>query len=567
MHGTPARGDYQYFDNVRRDQELRLMRRKVAEYESGEAIVREKERTEKWRCRYEREVKARKKDAAEAERERKRTAKMWQDANEDVHAENEELRAKVERMEARMQKLEERNAELEQQNSDLTAANRTLVHRLGRNHTNSHVPSSGDRPGASVSSTKRHDNNSRAKTDRKPGGQPGHPHHARKKLTPTAAPVVHSEPPEGIDGNSEWYMTDEYVERDEVNARVTVEVIPHRAMIWKNRRTGETRVSPFPEGLHDETNYSRQTEAVVLMLTHVAHVATRKVKQLLYELTDGVLDVSVGWIAGLPKKFSARSSGDLDLIFRALFMDPVMHVDSTVTKVNGKREAVNVACSESAKAVLYTHTKKKGHEAANTLPCRKGSGYEGTVCSDREAAFIKLGETHQLCLAHISRDLQDVISMEKCAWAEALRSLIGEMIDASHTWQGPDAVCEGPTEEQVRNWKERYDEILKRGRTYYCENPPTRHYLKGHNLRVELSEEKDKVLLFLHDTRVPPTNNMAERCLRNHKRALHQAVTFRSSTSVDERCDVESIIQTTRLRDMKILPVLTEILSRPVPES
>ena len=275
MHGTPARGDYQYFDNVRRDQELRLMRRKVAEYESGEAIVREKERTEKWRCRYEREVKARKKDAAEAERERKRTAKMWQDANEDVHAENEELRAEVERLEARMQELEERNAELEQQNSDLTAANRTLVHRLGRNHTNSHVPSSGDRPGASVSSTKRHDNNSRAKTDRKPGGQPGHPHHARKKLTPTAAPVVHSEPPEGIDGNSEWYMTDEYVERDEVNARVTVEVIPHRAMIWKNRRTGETRVSPFPEGLHDETNYSRQTEAIVLMLTHVAHVATR----------------------------------------------------------------------------------------------------------------------------------------------------------------------------------------------------------------------------------------------------------------------------------------------------
>mgnify|MGYP000326175732 FL=1 len=35
-------------------------------------------------------------------------------------------------------------------------------------------------------------------------------------------------------------------------------------------------------------------------------------------------------------------------------------------------------------------------------------------------------------------------------------------------------------------------------------------------------------LLFLHDSRIPATNNEAERLLRNYKRKQAQAVTFRS---------------------------------------
>ena len=49
-------------------------------------------------------------------------------------------------------------------------------------------------------------------------------------------------------------------------------------------------------------------------------------------------------------------------------------------------------------------------------------------------------------------------------------------------------------------------------------------------------------LLFLHDHRVPATNNEAERLLRIYKRKQQQAVTFRSYDSIDHLCQCMSML-------------------------
>ena len=49
-------------------------------------------------------------------------------------------------------------------------------------------------------------------------------------------------------------------------------------------------------------------------------------------------------------------------------------------------------------------------------------------------------------------------------------------------------------------------------------------------------------LLFLHDSRVPATNNEAERLLKNYKRKQAQAVTFRSFESIDYLCQYMSLL-------------------------
>ena len=224
-----------------------------------------------------------------------------------------------------------------------------------------------------------------------------------------------------------------------------------------------------------------------------------------------------------------------------------------------------MACSPVSKAVFFAHTEKKGKQAADALPCAQGMGYKGDVISDREAVFLVLGQLHQQCLAHHSRKLKSIIEIEECEWAKNMRELFHEMITASHEWpgwSGDGVYTGGPDAEQVKDWEARYDDILKAGRDYYCKNPPSRHYLDGHNTRAQLAADKDQVLLFIHNPWIPATNNMAERCLRAHKRELHQSTTFRSSESIDHRCNVASIVQTARLRDMQIYQLLAEILSR-----
>jgi len=49
-------------------------------------------------------------------------------------------------------------------------------------------------------------------------------------------------------------------------------------------------------------------------------------------------------------------------------------------------------------------------------------------------------------------------------------------------------------------------------------------------------------LMFLHDSRVPATNNEAERRLRSYKRKQAQAVTFRRFESIDYLCQCMSIL-------------------------
>lgn len=56
-------------------------------------------------------------------------------------------------------------------------------------------------------------------------------------------------------------------------------------------------------------------------------------------------------------------------------------------------------------------------------------------------------------------------------------------------------------------------------------------------------------ILFLHDNRVPTTNNEAERLLRSYKRKQQQAVTFRSVESTDHLCQCMSMPVMMRLEE------------------
>ena len=56
-------------------------------------------------------------------------------------------------------------------------------------------------------------------------------------------------------------------------------------------------------------------------------------------------------------------------------------------------------------------------------------------------------------------------------------------------------------------------------------------------------------LLFLHNSRVPATNNEAERLLRKYKRKQAQAVSFRSPSSIDHLCKCMSMLVLMRRKE------------------
>ena len=548
----PKRGDYQFYAQTNYQYRIRALERKVKRLESGEALRKAKNSADVWRRRYDRAIAGTKRALRIRDKECDRKVRIWQEAAEDTYAEYEKVRKRNTELEEDLATANQRISELERELEDSRAHCRTVEHQLAMNSQNSSVPSSQDRPqSAPAQKSRGHKNNSRTKSDRKPGAQPGHAHHPRRKLEPTEPPVYLTDRPAGAEGK-DWYMTEDYSNKLLVGLRVEVPVTLYRAMTWRNLKTGATKTSPFPYGMQDEITYGPELKTFVLFCTQYLNVPVRKVQEFLYESTGGALNVSIGWIAELPKEFAAKSKDEMAAIFSRLLHADVVGVDTTVTKNNGKQEAITVACSKDGG--WYVHSVHKGREAAEKLPCGPGSDFAGVIVSDRESTFLN----HQQCLAHHIRELRGISEMEpNLTWAPDMLKLMQAMIHTSHECGG-----EGLSAEQIQEYERRYDEILERGLQEYVKNPPTKHYLKGYGVRKQLAEDKEMVLLFLRNPAVPPTNNDSERCLRGHKRHLHQKTTFRSGQYLDYHCAFLSLATTARKRGSRLYPCLDRIFKK-----
>ena len=106
-----------------------------------------------------------------------------------------------------------------------------------------------------------------------------------------------------------------------------------------------------------------------------------------------------------------------------------------------------------------------------------------------------------------------------------------------------------PDVEKVVSLENRYDAILFKAREEYEYDPPGAYFKDGYNLYRRMEKYRDNHLLFLHDTKVPATNNEAERHLRNYKRKQAQAVSFRSNESVEAICKGMSCLVLMRQKD------------------
>jgi len=119
-----------------------------------------------------------------------------------------------------------------------------------------------------------------------------------------------------------------------------------------------------------------------------------------------------------------------------------------------------------------------------------------------------------------------------------MRALVQEMI---HYRNGlPEEAP--PDTEKVRGYEERYRAILQKAKEEYEYIPASEYYKDGYNLYLRMEEYMSNHLLFLHDHRVPATNNEAERLLRGYKRKQQQAVSFRGFESIEYLCECMSML-------------------------
>ena len=476
--------------------------------------------------------------------------KMLKEKDRRIAALEKELAAANARAEKEREAKLEKTREMYRAQTELEeekGKNQELMAKIGKNHTNSSKPSSADPNHGKIP-------NGRGETDRKPGGQPGHEHHPRKRQTPTESFEIPA-PAEYLDAGK-YKPTGKTVRKQMIKAHISVEVIEYSTPEFRNLKTGQRVHADFPEGYVNDVNYDGTVKALAYMLNNECNVSIEKTRKFLEEASRGKIGICGGTICNLSRQFSDKTKEERDAIFQELLGSPAMHADFTFGRVNGKQGAVIITATPEG-TVLYQAREKKGDEGVKGSPLEH---YDGTVISDHESAIIKHGKRHQECLAHISRYMQGSIENEPGReWSTEMLAWIKKSI---HYWNQIKKGEIGHDMSEANKLVDEYDAIMEKAKAEYEYEPPSSYYREGYNTFRRMYEERERYVLFLLEPSIPPTNNLAERSGRRYKRKSSQVMAFRSEKSREYYCDGLSIMESMKSKDLNLFEGIAERFNR-----
>jgi hypothetical protein len=516
---------------------------KILAFETGERYVSLREDTRKQLAAKDREVKKLRLDAQDAERRITDMRKNWMQVYDDILKEHER---ELQRCKREAVALENRalcaERRLDNALNTITAQahelsctvgeleserdkNLKLQAQINRDYENSSVPSSMKPNHKTIS-------NSREKTGKRPGGQPGHAGHGRTRHSPTTRVEIPA--PDEYACGAGYRPTGKMVTKQLISIRTALVVTEYATPEFRCVKTGQRVHGDFPPGVINDVNYDGSIKGLAFVLCNYCCVASRKAAGLLSDLTGGQLKISNGMINGLCREFSAKTAAERKKAFADMLLAPVLHTDLTGARVNGRQ--VNVAVCATPGAAMYFAREHKGHEGVCGTPVED---YQHTLVHDHDTTYYSYGTSHQECLAHVLRYLKNSTENEAgLTWNEKMRKLLQEAIHYRNGLK-PEARLEPA---RVDGFEARYAGICALAEKEYIQNPPSSYYKDGYNLYRRMAKNKESHLLFLHDRQVPADNNRAERLARIFKRKQKQAISFRSFESLGYLCDSLGVI-------------------------
>lgn len=431
-------------------------------------------------------------------------------------------------------------SELLEANEALAARLARLEHLLSRNSQNSSSPpSKDDDPGKPAPpDTQR----GRGGPKRARGKQPGAP---GSHLAWTDDPAVRRDRfPEGrcdcgddLARALDLGVVDRYQQHEIPQVAVTITQYDQHEV---RCRCGKRHTATRPEGARSgPVGYGPSLAAFAVYLMVVHFVPAHRVVALLESLTGTA--PSVGFVHGMINRTAGLLDGVHQRIRALVTLAHAVSCDETPLRVGPRTPAVGKKKAERyllvAATELYTHY-LLGDRSLKTFKAfvvKDLSASGSVIVHDRYQNYdsAELGPLiHQLCAAHLLRDLTDAAQVYPDAiWptqvAEALRELIHEAnLAREHALP---AIPADTRDELIRLFTQGVRVGLS-DTTSHGSRPGER---KARLLLETLRDREADVLRFAHDLKVPPTSNQAERDLRPSK--IQQKVSGRLTSEARTR--------------------------------
>jgi transposase len=330
-----------------------------------------------------------------------------------------------------------------------------------------------------------------------------------------------------------------------------METTEHRTQVKICPMCHHKNQASFPTGIDYKTQYGDSTKAIFSYLNIQQLLPLKRLTETIRDLTGH--SVSQGTILHANEKLYRKLANAEEQIKQQLLASHVVHFDESGVRVNGKLNWMHTACTPEL-TYYFVHP-KRGKDAMDDGGIL--SEYTGKAMHDGLPSYRKYKCGHALCNEHHHRELVAVVEIDLQTWGQPMINLLYEIkkikeerINAGFAQMEPDTIV---------GYEAKYRTILDIG---LAENPPPPLPIEKKKGRVKQSkaknlldrlENKEAVLAFMYDFKVPFTNNEAERSIRMIKTMQKISGSFRSKKGADIFCRIRGYVSTVCKQGFTIL--------------
>ena len=370
----------------------------------------------------------------------------------------------------------------------------------------------------------------RVKSDKIAGAQLGHRGHTLQMKAHADVFVRHDAPCVCAEcGNDLTNVAQQFLERRQVvDIPPVTAVYTEHSIYSKTCNCGHVTKSSFPPGINSLIQYGPNVESTAAYMHARQYIPFDRMGEFFNDVMG--IPICAGSIVNMIKRFADKAKPVYESIKTGIEQAPCIGSDETGAKENGKK--IWFWTWQNSKLTYIVYSPSRGY---CTIESEFPNGLSNTILvHDRWAAQIKCpAQNHQICTAHLLRDLNFVEQCDQSQWATDFKYLIKDALLLDEQLNDNEYALPNARRDELENKLQ----IL-------LEQPLPAKQDKAISLQKSLSKIKDYIFLFLHYAIVPPDNNGSERAIRNVKVKQKVSGQFKSEEGAKTFAIIRSIIDT-----------------------
>ena len=311
------------------------------------------------------------------------------------------------------------------------------------------------------------------------------------------------------------------------------------------------QTADFPLGINAPIQYGSTVESLVCYLSVYQYLPFARLQNLFTQVFS--LPISQGTVGNILERCAEKCEGVYQIIKTQIAESQVIGSDETGAKVNGKKWWIWVW--QNLLNTFIVPSKNRGTE---TIEMIWGNALAHAILvTDRWAAQLKtLTKGHQICLAHLLRNIIFLEESEKHPFSTQFRQLMIDIFDTRKALvkQNKPYAQENKDAKELKELKE----LEKRLNDLLLITVHKDNYPNTLTFQASMLKHRNNILPCLYNLDIPPDNNGSERAIRNIK--VKQKISGQFKSGQNAFCVIRSIIDTLRKRGVEVLPCLNLII-------